>query len=74
MISGTHRRSHLLLTEITAELHVLDVTLDVPLRVLLGARLLPALRAAPLPVQLPDDQADLPLGLSQGDALDADVL
>ena len=74
MIPGVLGGSQPLLTYLTAELHVLDVSLDVSLRVLLGVRLLAALRAGPLPVHLPDDLADLPLDLRQGDPQHAHVL
>ena len=74
MIPGALGRFQPLLTEITAELHVLDVTLDMSLRVLLSVRLLPALRAAPFSVQLPNHLADLPLDLSEGGSQYADIL
>ena len=74
MTSGALRRFQPLLTATTAELHLLDVTLDVSLRVLLGVRLFPTLRAAPLSVQLSDDLADLPLDLSEGGPQYTDIL
>ena len=74
MHSGGLGRFESLLTAITAKLHVRDVTLDVSLRVLLAVGHLPALGAAPLPVQLPDDLTDLLLDLSEGEAQDTDVL
>ena len=74
MVLGAVGGPQPLVAEIAEELHAPDVGLDVVLGVLLGPGLLPTLRAAPPPLQLPIDEVHLPPYLLDWDPHHRDIL